>query len=162
MHRVQKAALLSSFPLCYTSTIAHILMGCTLTKLGCFSSAHVSFLFSTDLQAHVNPLCPTGSSTSSLITISLHYSQWTHKLFPFNFLPLCIVQVERPRSMLLDGDSNFTPRSCRSPSPPNLPGGFTYLFGSSLNKCDNIGVVQQPEGKEIYSAFPFKEIFPTG
>lgn len=108
-------------------------MGCKVIKLGSFSSSHVSFPFSTDLQAHVNPLCHTGSSTSALLTISLYYSQLTHKLFPFNFLPLCVMQGEQPCGMSVDGDSNFTPCSCRSPTLPSLGGSFIYLEVASAN-----------------------------
>lgn len=134
-------------PFILSFTVAHDHTGCTLIKLGSFSPPHISFPFSTDLQAHVFSLCHTGFSTSALLTISLYYSELTHKLLPFNFLPLHVVQVEQPCGVAVDGDSNFTPCSCRSPSLPSLQASFICfeianvtisVYYSSLGKKKSI------------------------
>lgn len=132
-YKMQKAAFIPLFPLSSASTIARDLTGCPWIKLGSFSPSHVSFPFSTDLQAHVYSLCHTGFPTSALLTISLYYSGLTHKLLPFNFLPLHVVQGEQPCSVSVDGDSNFTPCSCRSPSLPSLQASFIYFEIASAN-----------------------------
>lgn len=121
------------FLLCSPFTLAHDLTGCTLIKLGSFSPSHVSFPFGTDLQAHIYSLCHTGFSAFALLTISLYYSEPTHKLLPFNFLPSHVVQGEQPCSVAVDGDSNFTPCSCRSPSLPSLQASFIYFEIASAN-----------------------------
>lgn len=132
-YKIQKAAFLPLFPFSYVFTVAHDLTGCMLIKLGSFSPSHVSFPLSTDLQAHVYSLCHTGFSTSALLTISLYYSELTHKLLPFNFLPLHVVQGEQPCGTSVNGDSNFTPCSCRCPSLPSPQASFIYFEIASEN-----------------------------
>jgi len=53
-YKIQKAAFLLLFPFSYVSAVARDLTGCTLTTFGSFSPSHVSFPFSSDLQAHVH------------------------------------------------------------------------------------------------------------
>lgn len=130
---IQKAASLPLFPLSHASTAARDLTGCMLVKWSSFSPSHVGFPFSTDLQARVYSLWHTGFATSALLTISLYYSELTHKLLPFDFLPLHVVQGEQPCGVSVDGDSNFTPCSCRSPSLPRLRASFIYFEIASAN-----------------------------
>lgn len=156
--KYQKVLFFHLVSQCYAPTVAHDLATLSLVKLGSISSSRFGFPFSTDLQAHVHSLCHTGFSTSALLTISLDYSELTHKLLPFNFLPLHVVQGEQPRGGAVDGDSNFTPCSCRSPSLPS-PTGFIYfeIAPASVTIFVYFGSLGK---KEIHSTSPLKEIAP--
>lgn len=132
-YKIQKTTFLPLVPLFYTPSVAHDLATHSLVKPGSISSSHFSFPFSTDLQAHVHSLWHAGFPTSALLTISLYYSELTHKLLPFNFLPLHVVQGEQPCGGAVHGDSNFTPCSCKPPSLPSPQASFIYFETAPAN-----------------------------